>query len=123
MWQGRAPGDLPDRGSVTAELAVGMTVVVGLLGLAGGVIQVGQARLEVESVAAIGARMVARQESGERVAAAVSELAAPGGFSIRVESRSGVAMTTVRVWRDVRVAGFGRFRVSGSAIAAREVAG
>ena len=56
-----------DRGTVTAELAIGMTAVVSMLALLAGVVDVAQTQLRAGDAAAAGARAAARGESEAEV--------------------------------------------------------
>ena len=56
-----------DRGTVTAELAIGITAVVSMLTLLAGVVDVAQTQLRAGDAAAAGARAAARGESETEV--------------------------------------------------------
>ncbi|TDK25468.1 pilus assembly protein TadE [Arthrobacter crusticola] len=68
----------PERGSVTAELAVALPALVLLLGVILGAATVGVTQLRLEEAARAGAREIARGEAGESVEATVRRLAGPG---------------------------------------------
>ncbi len=71
-------GGGPECGSVTAELAVALPVLVLLLGALLGTATVGVAQLRLEEAARAGAREIARGEAGASVEATVRRLAGPG---------------------------------------------
>ncbi|WP_307843231.1 TadE family type IV pilus minor pilin [Arthrobacter sp. MSA 4-2] len=71
-------GGGPERGSVTAEMAVALPVLVLLLGVLLGAATVGVAQLRLEEAARAGAREIARGETRASVEATVRRLAGPG---------------------------------------------
>ena len=81
-----------ERGSVTAEFAVGLPAVIAVLAVALGAVASATAQMRCVDAARAGARAAARGESGAATVAA-AKAAAPAGATIKV-SRSG---TTVRV--------------------------
>lgn len=77
---GRADGDrAPERGAVTAELAVGLPVVVLVLGACLGGLGVATAQLRAHDVAADAARLLGRGEPLTRAEQVVAH-AVPGGL-------------------------------------------
>ncbi|MHA7261763.1 TadE family type IV pilus minor pilin [Arthrobacter sp. TMN-37] len=71
-------GRAPERGAVTAELAVALPALVLLLGAFLGAASIGVVQLRLEEAARAGAREVVRGEAAGSVAATVRSLAGPG---------------------------------------------
>ncbi len=109
-----------DDGSVTAELAIGMTAVTIVLGFGVGLVQIGQARLQVGSAAASAARLLARDEEPSTVAAMIRATRPETRYSVRRAQEGGLSVTTVTVWRELPVVGVGGVTVRASATAVTE---
>jgi len=93
---GRAEGDCaPDRGAVTAELAVGLPVVVLVLGICLGGLGIATAQLRAHDAAADAARLLGRGEPVARAEALVARTAPGGRLSVAREEQ--LVCTTVRV--------------------------
>jgi hypothetical protein len=90
----RQGGGGPERGSVTAELAVALPALVLLLGVLLGAATVGTAQLRLEEAARAGAREIARGETGASVEATVRRLAGPGA-GLEVAGDGGWTSVTV----------------------------
>lgn len=111
-----------ERGSVSAETAVVLPVLLVVLAMAVWVLAAVGAQLRCTDAAGVAARLVARGEPPEQVVAAARDIA-PAGAS--VELRSGAATVEVRV--RASVPGFGgvlsrlpALDVAGRAVSARE---
>lgn len=87
----RRPGD--DRGAVVAELAVALPAVIVVVLLGVGALASASRQVRLEDAAADAARLAARGESSERIAAAVAA-AAPGALE-RVSTRDDLVCVTV----------------------------
>lgn len=109
-----------ERGSVTAELAIGLVALSVVLAALCSVVVVGVAQVRVTDAAAAGARLAARGESAEVVRAAAMRLAGTGAT---VEVRPDGELTSVSVARSVPLLLPGRpaVRVSSRALAVSEL--
>lgn len=85
-------GHETDRGSVTAEFAIALPVVVLLIALAASALGAGGLQVRLEHAAAQGARAAARGESGARVDEIVSHVA--GAASVRIGERGDLVCVT-----------------------------
>jgi Flp pilus assembly protein TadG len=90
-----------DRGSVTAELAIVLPVVLVLLVAGIGAMGAGAARVRLEDAAADAARLVARADDEGRAAAGVA--AAAPGARLDVDRRDDIVCATASA--TVRIAG------------------
>lgn len=97
-WRRVQDLDRPERGSVTAEVAVVLPALVLLTGLLLGVAHVGVLQLRVDEAARAGAREAMRGESDTSVLQTVQRLAGDGATA-SVESGDG--WTTVQVRAEV----------------------
>ena len=79
---GRATDSAPDRGAVTAELAVGLPVVVLVLGVCLGGLGIATAQLRAHDAAADAARLLGRGEPVARAEALVARTAPGGRLSV-----------------------------------------
>ncbi len=84
----------PERGSVTAEMAVALPALVLLLGVFVGAATVGVTQLRLEEAARAGAREITRGETGASVEATVRRLAGPGA-GLEVTGDGGWTSVTV----------------------------
>lgn len=84
----------PERGSVTAEVAVALPALVVLLALLLGTAHVGAVQLRIEEAARAGAREAMRGEGAASVRETVHRLA---GSDAAVDVASGSGWTTVEV--------------------------
>ncbi len=105
---------------VTAELAVVLPVLAGLLVLGIGAVALGVDHIRCVDAARIGARALARADPQERVHTAVRS-AAPAGASVAVDGDARTVVVTVAVTR-VLPGGLGPFGVAATSRADREVA-
>lgn len=119
-WRGRRPAG--DRGTVTAELAVGLVAVSVVLATLGSVVVVGVAQVQVTDAAAAGARLAAREE-GDGVVRGTALRLAGRGATVAVGRRG--ELTAVTVARPVRLLLPGRpmVRVDSEALAVAELTG
>ena len=107
---------------MTAELAVALPALalVALFALSG--VEVVVTQLECRDAAGVAARLAARGEPADAVAAAVAS-AAPGGGRLSMRSDNGLVTASVRA--QVRLPGIGRLlpalTVSETAVAVPEV--
>jgi len=109
-----------DRGSVTAELAVGLLVVGTVLALAGWLAAAGTAQVRVQLAAGAAARALAR---GEDPAAVQQRVAAAVGEGARSERDDAADLVRVRVVAPLEVPVLGaHLEVSGEAVAPLEAA-
>lgn len=111
-----------DRGSVTAEAAMVLPVLLIVLAMALWVLAAVSAQLRCTDAAGVGARAAARGEARAAVVAAARS-AAPSGASVQVEPGAQLVQVVVRV--EIRPLGgalraLPAFQVSGRAVAARE---
>ncbi len=112
----------PDRGSVTAEAAMVLPVLLIVLAMALWVLAAVSAQLRCTDAAGVGARAAARGDAPAAVVAAARTVA-PAGASVQVQPEQRVVQVVVRV--EVRPLGgalraLPGFQVSGRAVAARE---
>jgi len=109
-----------DRGSVTAELAVGLLVVGVVLLLAGWLAAAGTAQVRVQLAAGAAARALAR---GEDPAAVQQRVASAVGEGARSERVDAAGLVRVRVVAPLEVPVLdARLEVSGEAVAPLEAA-
>lgn len=101
----------------TAELAVGVSAVVLLLGLALGAVSLGIDQVRCVDAARAAARALARGDD-PGTARGLAARAGPSGAAVNVSTGGGEVRAVVTASRGLM--GFGSFTVSGSATAAQE---
>lgn len=114
-----APGESPQSGAVTAELAVALLAVTLLLSGLTSVLTVTVAQVQVTDAAGAGARLAARGESARRVKSVVRAVAGP---SATAGVARGADLTSVSVERVVTLLlpGAPRVPVTARAVAVTE---
>ncbi len=113
---GRVPvaGSRADDGSVTAELAVGLTAVVIVLSSLVSSVLLGQSQIRAVDAAAAGARAAARGETDGQVVGLARRLAGTGA-RVTVSEQSGMMLVEVRTPVRLPLPGTPTVTVMGSA--------
>lgn len=114
-------GRMSERGAVTAELAMGLPLLLGVTVVLVWCLSLGIAQVRVIDASREAARAVARGDDRAR-AVATAERIAPDGAQVRVELAGGeVRVTTSVVVRGPgRLAPWPRVRLSSEAVAVQE---